>query len=189
MPNAATTPTERLLPLAEYQKLASSAQPTELVCGKVVPLRPPFPWHGFVCGRVDQIVGRFICDHDLGYAVINNSGVLTQRNPDSLRGADFAFYSYERVPKGMMLKLGYLTVAPELVIEVREPDDPWQEVWGKFGEFLKAGVRVICDLDPQRRTATLYQTSEPEVTLQAEEELTLPRLLPGFTTKVARFFE
>ena len=64
---------------------------------------------------------RQFCDeHNLGHVVSNDSGVVTERDPDTVRGADVAFYSYGRVPPGPFPR-GYLAVAPELVFEVRSP--------------------------------------------------------------------
>ena len=37
---------------------------------------------------------------DLGRVVTNDSGIVTQRDPDTVRGADVAYYSYARLPKG-----------------------------------------------------------------------------------------
>ena len=53
---------------------------------------------------------------------------ITERDPDTLRGADFAFYSYTQVPKGSFPKRGYLKVPPDLVVEVRSPDDRWKNI-------------------------------------------------------------
>jgi Uma2 family endonuclease len=184
------TPTgERLLSIEEYQQLPGNDRPTELVRGRVVEMRFPYPWHGYMCGLVSRIVGGFALTHDLGYPMINNSGVITERDPDTLPGADFAFYSYARVPKGTLKKRGYLDVAPDLVVEVRSPDDAWKDILAKVAEYLGAGVTVVCVLDPQRNTATVYRPDQPEVTLSAEQILSFPDVLPGFAVPVQRFFE
>ena len=188
MASAATTSSERLLSIEEYQQLPANGQRTELVRGRIITLNPPFPWHGYVCGNVILLAGGFVRDQDRGYVVSNDAGVVTARNPDTLRGADFAFYSYKRVPKGSLAKRGYLAVAPDLVIEVRSPDDLWKDILGKVVEYLNAGVSIVCVLDPERRTATIYDPNK-QVTLQADEELTFPEVLPGFAVKVGRFFE
>ena len=185
----ASPATEKRLTLEEYEKLPPNGQLTELVRGRVVTLNPPFPWHGYVCARVGLIVGGFVDNQDRGYSMTNDSGVITERDPDTLRGADFAFYSYKRVPKGSLAKRGHLTIAPDLVIEVRSPGDPWKGIFVKVGEYLNAGVEVVCVLDPERRTATVYQATEPEFTLQEDQELTFPTVLPGFAVRVAHFFE
>ena len=75
------------------------------------------------------------------------------------------------------------------MIEVRSPDDLWKDILVKVAEYLQAGVDVVCVLDPERSTATIYEPHKPEVTLQADQELTFPSVLPGFSIKVRRFFE
>jgi Uma2 family endonuclease len=184
-----TAERERLLTLEEYEQLPQNGQRTELVRGRVIPMNPPFPYHGFVCGKVDRIVGGFAEANDRGYTMCNDSGVVTERMPDTLRGADFAFYSYEKVPKGSLKRRGYLLVVPDLIVEVKSPDDAWNEVRAKVEEYLKAGVPVVCVLDPERLTATVFQADGPEQILAAEELLSFPQVLPGFSAQVRRFFE
>jgi Uma2 family endonuclease len=155
----------------------------------------PFPQiryldeEGFVCGRVVLIVGGFIEANDRGHPLCNDSGVVTERGPDTVRGADFAFYSFQRVPKGSLKPRGYLPVAPDLIIEVKSPDDVWQEVRAKVAEYLKAGVTVVCVLDLEHLTATVFQAGQPERTVSADESLSFSPVLPGFSTQVRRFFE
>jgi Uma2 family endonuclease len=111
----ATASTAQSLTTAEeYLELACQTdKPTELVRGRMVVMNPPFPWHGYVCGKVDRIIGGFIETNDLGYPVTNDGGIITERDPDTVRGADVAFYSYKRVPKGTMPKRGYAPDKPD----------------------------------------------------------------------------
>ena len=180
---------ERLLTLEEYVQMPDNGAPTELVRGRVVTLTPLYSYHGFVCSKADRILGAFVDPRELGYILSNDSGVVTERDPDTLRGADVAFYSFARVPKGSLLHRGYLSVAPDLVIEVRSPGDAWSEILTKVAEYLRAGVRVVCVLDPQRTTATVYRADAPEVTLHEDQELTFSDVLPGFSVEVRRFFQ
>jgi Uma2 family endonuclease len=152
-------------------------------------VNPPFPWHGFVCGKVDRIVGGFIEQGDLGYPITNDAGIITEREPDTMRGADFAFYSYQRVPKGTLGRTGYLAVAPDLAIEVKSPDDRWKDILTKVVEYLNAGVSIVCVLDPARLTVTVYEPDQPEQRYEADATLTLSGVLPGFSVLVRRFFE
>jgi Uma2 family endonuclease len=139
-----------LLTVEEYLQLPPAGRRTELVRGKVVFMNPPFPWHGFVCGKVVLFVGGFIETNDLGYPLCNDSGVVTEQDPDTLRGADFAFYSYQQVPKGTLQKKGYLYVTPKLIVEVKSPDDLWKDVLAKVAEYsecwrdgrVRAGYRA-----------------------------------------------
>jgi Uma2 family endonuclease len=189
MATVQTAAPDRLLTLEEYAQLPDHGVPTELLRGRVVSMNLPIPFHGFVCGKVDRLMGGFIEEHDLGYPVTNDAGIVTERDPDTMRGADFAFYSYRRVPKGTLAKKGYLDVVPDLAVEVKSPEDRWKDILAKVVQYLNAGVTVVCVLDPERSTVTVYQAHEPERAYTADETLTLSNVLPGFAVVVRRFFE
>lgn len=179
---------EALLTAEEYGLLPDNGQPTELVRGRVVPMNMPFPRHGEICSRIDRLVGSFVEAHDLGRVVCNDSGVITGRDPDTVRGADVAFYSYARVPRGPLPERQYLPVAPELVFEVRSPGDRWRDILAKVVEYLDAGVIAVCVLDPVPQTAHLYYADQPEQICTADQELVLPDILGDFRVPVGRFF-
>src|SRR4051812_1645700 len=106
-----------LLTAEEFAERPDPGYPEELVRGRIVPMTVPKPRHGEICVEACFILKSWVRDHDLGRVLSNDSGVITQRGPDTVRGADVAFYSYTRVPKGP-LPDRYLDVAPDLVVEV-----------------------------------------------------------------------
>jgi Uma2 family endonuclease len=177
-----------LLTAEEYLRLPDDGRPTELVRGRVVEMNVPTPRHGEICLQAGYLLRRFLEDHPLGRVASNDGGVVTERNPDTLRGADVSFYSYQRVPRGPLPR-GYLGVVPELVFEVRSPTDRRAAVLAKVAEYLEAGVTLVCVLDEQAMTATVYHADRPEHTFAADEELDLSEALPGFRVAVGRFFE
>jgi Uma2 family endonuclease len=181
------TTLERLT-AAEFGSRPDPGYPEELIQGRIVPMPPPTPRHGQVCGKVDRMLGFFADEHDLGHVLCNDSGVITERNPDTVRGADIAYYSYAKIPKGP-LPQGYLTVPPDLVVEVRSSDDRWDDIQAKVDEYLHAGVRVVIVLDPKHRTAQVFRIDQPAHSLGPDDELALPDLLGEFRTAVRRFFE
>jgi hypothetical protein len=74
------------------------------------------------------LVDRFLEDHDIGRAVTNDSGVVTERNPDTVRGADVMYHSYhQRMPADMEPE-DYPEVPPEIIWEVLSPNDRRQKV-------------------------------------------------------------
>jgi len=72
---------------------------------------------------------------------------------------------------------------------VRSPNDRWQSITAKAGEYLTAGVLVVCVLDPETRTVGIYTANEFPSRKTAEEELTLPEVFPDFKVPVRQFFE
>jgi Uma2 family endonuclease len=182
------TVAEALLTAEEYRLLPDNGQRTELVRGRVVPVNVPAPRHGQICGKIVRILGAYLDGQDVGHVVCNDSGVLTERDPDTARGADVVFYSYARVPPGPFPE-GYLPVLPELVFEVRSPTDRWRAVLAKVVEYLNAGVDVVCVLDPVPQTAHVFSGDHPARVYTAEQELALPEVLGDFRAAVARFFD
>ncbi len=179
---------EALLTAEEYVELPDNGEPTELVRGRIVPVNVPAPRHGQICAKIVRILGRFLDDTDLGRLVSNDSGVVTERDPDTVRGGDVAYYSYARVPRGPLPR-GYLQVVPELVFEVRSPTDRWGQILAKVGEYLQAGVTLVCVLDETTQSGYVYRSDQPVQVFTAEQELTLPEALPGFRGVVGRFFD
>lgn len=174
--------------IEEYARLPASERPTELVRGRIVEMNVPKPKHGYVCGNIYYALRKHADEHDLGRAFSNDSGVVTERDPDTLRGADVSYYSFDRLPRGP-LRDGYFNVPPELVFEVRSPDDRWGEILQNVGEYLSAGVKVVCVVDPATDTAQVHRNDQPPVTAGRDDTLDLDDAVPGFRPRLAEFLE
>jgi Uma2 family endonuclease len=179
---------ERLLTAEDFRRLPDDGVPKELVRGKVVPKNVPAPRHGQICVKIVRLLSRHLDLHDDGHLVSNDSGVVTERGPDTVRGVDVAYYSFARVPRGPFPE-GYLSVPPELVFEVLSPTDWWREVRSKAMEYLETGVTTVCVLDPTRQEVHAYNNDVPDRVFKADEELTLPEVLTEFRAPVRSFFE
>jgi Uma2 family endonuclease len=188
VPTITAPAAQRLLSAAEYAKLADRGIPTELVRGRVVEMNVPAPRHGEICANITTLINPHVRGQGMGRIVSNDGGILTQRDPDTVRGGDVAYYSYGRVPQGP-LPAGYLDVVPELVFEVRSPTDRWSRLITKAGEYLEAGVTVVCLLDQVSETVQVYRADELPRTLHADDELHLPDILGELRFPVRRFFE
>ena len=179
---------EALMTAEEFGQRPDPGHPEELVQGRIVSMPPPDRRHGSVCLKAGRILGNFVEEHDLGHAMSNDSGVITERDPDTVRGADVAYYSYARLPKGP-LPTGYGPEVPELVVEVVSASDRWRDIHEKVAEYLRAGVLVVVVLDPTPQTAHVFGADDAPRALGPEDELILPGILEGFRVRVGRFFE
>jgi Uma2 family endonuclease len=179
---------EALLTAEEFGRRSDPGYPEELVQGRIIAMPPPKPRHGQVCTKVIRLLDRHVEKHDLGHVLSNDSGVITERDPDTVRGADVSFYSYDRVPKGE-IPPGYLTVPPDLIVEVRSPDDRWRDLLTKVNEYLAIGVSCVIVLDPEPVTAHIFHADRAPQQLGANDELTVPDVLDKFEVKISRFFE
>ena len=169
----------------QYAALPDDGRCTELVRGRIVEVPRPTSAHGYFCANVAGILGGYVKANDLGRAVSNRCGVQTERDPDTVRGPDVAFYSFDRIPRGPKPP-GYWP-APELVFEVRSPSNSWPSVSAKATEYLNAGVKVVCVLDPDTAGIGVYTPDEFPRRLTTDEELALPEVFPDFRVPVREF--
>ena len=103
MPLVAAPP--QLLTAEEYFGLRLD-RPTELVRGTIVDMSRPAPIHGYVMMNFGRVLGNFAIANKLGRIVGGDSAVITERDPDSVRGPDVAFYSFARFRRGRCRKTG-----------------------------------------------------------------------------------
>ena len=116
------------------------------------------------------------------------SGRRNQRAPDSVRGADVAYFSYERLPKHVTPR-GYPDVPPEVVFEVMSPDDVFRDVMEKADEYLAVGVDLVFVVDPGREQAMMLRKGELGTVFRLADELVFPGVLPEFRLPVRSLFE
>lgn len=172
----------------QFAALPAANHPQELVAGRVVDMPSPLTPHGQVIFNIAFLLKSYLKQHDIGRAWGAESGLITARDPDSVRGMDAAFCSYQRWPKGEPQK-GYAEIAPELVFEVMSPDDRWPRVLKKITEYIDAGVLVVCTVDPELKTLQIHTDGSSARTLRAEDTFELPEILPGFSCRVSELFE
>lgn len=159
----------------------------ELVRGVVTEAPMPGFEHGKVCLTIGALIYLHAEAHDLGHVTSNDTSVQTERNPDTVRGGDVCFWSYERLPKGSVPR-GLAPAAPDLVVEVRSPSDLWTDLFAKVEEYLAAGVRVVVVIDPESRTASVCRPGQSQEMLRQEDALTIPDVLPGFSMPLGKLF-
>jgi Uma2 family endonuclease len=179
---------EQLLTAEEYARIASEIDGrTELVRGRMVVMPPPQTAHGYWCIHIAGILRDFVRANQLGRVVGNDGGVQTEHDPDTVRGADVAYYSYDRVPRGPLPK-GYWP-APELAVEVKSRDDRWKTIHKKVAEYLDVGVLTVVVIDPEKQLIHVTTPDHETETLKLGDTLTLPESLPGFSVPVREIFE
>jgi Uma2 family endonuclease len=159
----------------------------ELVRGEVVTMPNPGFEHGEVQLQVGFLIKSFLKANPIGRAV-TESGTVTERKPDTVRGPDVSFYSAARLPLGQRVQK-YHTEVPDLCAEVVSPSNSLRKLKDKAKEYLFAGVRAVWIVDPEDRTVTIVTEPLESRVLEAGATLDGGDVLPGFSCKVAEFFE
>lgn len=158
----------------------------ELVRGEVITMCVPGFSHGFCQLRAGSILDQYGRLTRLGRAVVE-SGVITERDPDSVRGPDVSFWTVAQLPLDQMPK-GYPPGFPELCVEVLSPYNVFAKILEKMGEYFRAGTRMVWIIDPEDRTVTIYRTPDEGQVLHESATLTCEDVLPGFSCPVREFF-
>jgi Uma2 family endonuclease len=184
----ATATDTKLITAEEFLHLADGGACTELVRGRIVEMNRPHTSHGYFMTGIASILRQYVREHDLGRVVSGDAGVVTEHEPDTVRGPDVAFYSYQRIPKGPLPK-GYWPSTPELVIKIRSVDDRWKDIIQKAGEYLAAGVLTVAVVDPESVRVHLFSADRETAILNRDDELTFPDILPGLAVPVNKLFE
>ncbi len=160
---------------------------TELVKGELVCMAPTGHLHGYIESKFSAILYAFVEEHKLGRVLVGEVGIYIQRDPDTVRGADAAFISNERMAQ--VQSSSYLDVAPELIVEVMSPDDRWHDLTDKLTEYFDVGVQMVWVAEPRQRRVHVYRSLTEIEILTADDTLTGGDVLPGFSVPVAELFE
>ncbi len=158
----------------------------ELVRGEVIELPAPNKPHGVVCIRVGHLLMNYVDQRGFGYVTCNDSGVILERDPDTVRGPDVALYEDANTFAELHPKYG--EVPPRLAVEVLSPNDRANKVLRKINDYLRCGVGMVWVIDPEIRTVTVHQPGKQQIELTESQELTGEDVLPGFRCLVSDFF-
>lgn len=185
---AAPAPAPRPTLITEEEFLEKYAHRyADLVDGHLVEFGMPNQRHGEVCSEAHYLLTHFVKERQLGRTLSNDAHVRISQNPDKVRGPDISYFSFARMPRGPAPN-GPSDIIPELCVEVRSPSNTWMDIFGKTLDYLRIGVSVVLVLDPDTQTASVYRSDSGQHIFNADDELTLPDVLPGFAVPVRRFF-
>jgi Uma2 family endonuclease len=184
----ATVTETKLMTAEEFMAADLGDGNFELVRGEVREVPPAMPEHGRTCGSVFFVLETYGRQTALGYALSNDSGILTERNPDTVRGPDVCYYSHARWPRAQ-LSNSLPPVPPDLAVEVVSPGNRFAEIIKKVSEYLEVGVALVWVVYPKRREVVIYRASDEQTMTLHEHDVieNLPEL-PGFRCSVSDFF-
>lgn len=179
--------TKTFMTAAEFANTGPETDGFELVRGELVQMPPTRPRHGEVCGNVVFILKAYKKSRGQGCVVGNDAGVITETDPDTVRGPDVFFFLNPTWTGPAPNR--YFDIPPTLAVEVRSEGQPWKELTQKVDEYMQMGVPMAWIVDPSTDRLTVFQPNLEPVILAAESEFDGGDLLPGLHFKVAEVFE
>ncbi len=158
----------------------------ELREGKIIIMSPSDSVSGEIGARFSTLLGTWVYNHNLG-RILDSSTGFRMPNGDLL-SPDVSFVSRERLKQNPRT---YLSVVPQLIVEIKSSRDRIRELEEKIALFLSQGVHVGILIDPDTHTVCVYRSGElskdagngeplPQaVTLRDGDTLTIAELFPG----------
>jgi Uma2 family endonuclease len=159
----------------------------ELERGEVVEMSSPGEIHGSVCWWIGVLLGMYALKRGKGRAATNDTGVIVEEGPDTVRGPDVVFFDESRPLDQLNWK--HTRQVPTLVIEVVSPTDKPNKITRRIGEYLHRGVPLVWIVDPDDRTVGVHRKGELPRTLDEKDELTGEDVLPDLKVPVADLFK
>ena len=188
MPTATLT-AERPLTAADLLRMDAEGLRGELIRGVFVETMPPGKTRAFVASKLGFLLQTFVFPRRLGVVSTSEIGVWIERDPDTVRAPDLAFFSIEKEPPDAETSLGYSTAVPDLVVEIKSPNDRFAAMREKALTWLAHGARMVWNVYPDTRTVDVRRPNRPIITLTEGDELGGYDVLPGFACKVSEIFE
>ncbi|SRR5260370_6469438 len=163
----------------------------ELREGKIIIMSPSDSVSGEIGMRFGSLLSAWVYTHNSG-RVLDSSTGFRMPNGDLL-SPDVSFVSRERLKQNPRT---YLTVIPQLIVEIKFIRDRIHELEEKIALFLSQGVQVGILIDPDTNTVCVYRfeglsknagSGEPiptVTTLRDGDTLTIPELFPGLEISI-----
>jgi Uma2 family endonuclease len=134
------------------------------------------------------MLDAYVSGRRIGRVGSNETGLHVKREPPRSRGADVVFISYQRLPADQEPE-GFLTVPPELVVEVLGLKDSWEEMLDKVKDYHEFGVDMVWVADPHTRSVKKFPRGGAPMIVHEGQDIDGGSSLPGLKVSVAKFFE
>ena len=183
-----TTTDTKLLTAEDLLRLYSKGVRGELIRGVLCETMATGQEHGEAVTAFVYRLMSFVEPRKLGRLTASDSGVRLERDPDTVREPDIAFFSAEKIPPGVRVR-GYAEVVPDLVVEIVSPSDSLREVNDKARMWLSYGVSLVWVVHLDSRTVDVHREGGRVSRLTESDILDGEDVLPGFACAVGEFFE
>lgn len=128
---------------------------------------------------------EYVIANGLGYVFAADCGFRCfAHDPTQVRKPDAAFVAADRISAAEITE-GWITVVPDLVVEIVSPRDTFTAMEVKLGDYREAGVPVVWVIDPETRTAMLHRADGSSERLPQPVELVGEGPLAGFRCPLA----
>jgi len=151
----------------------------ELVGGKIIIMAPSGYESEEVAFEFGSQLRNWVRPRKLG-RVTGSSAIFDLPNGDR-RAPDVSFVRADKLPQTTKKPAA---VVPDLVVEVKSPNDSLEELRQKIQSFLTQGTTVGILIDPDTRQLEVLRPDTTPQLLSDGDVLTIPELFPEWSLQV-----
>ena len=160
----------------------------ELVDGVLFMMSPAGGRHGRIAQRIALLIGMHVEKNRLGVLYAAETGFKIAASPDTVIAADVAYIESSRFEL-IEDETRYLTIPPDLIVEVVSPNDSFVRTEAKILRWLDAGCRLALLVDPESETVHAYRARHNIQLISGSELLDCSDVIPDFRVSVCEFFK
>ena len=155
----------------------------ELIHGEIIE-KVPTEEHGLITANLCGFLWQYTRQSGIGRAVIE---VRVQAPEDDYnsRQPDLAVFVDTTRP---VVRRGPVLQMPDVVIEVKSPNDTYASMRERAAYYLAHGTRLVWLLYPAKGLVEVYSQSADSDILTGADTLQGEEVLPGFTLQVREIF-
>ncbi len=147
---------------------------------------PPGIRRALIVAKLIALLLSCVEEKELG-SVLADAGILTERNPDTVRAPDVQFFDHHRLPLDAEIP-AYAEVAPNLAEEVRSPNDRRRALHEQANMWLNVGVQMVWVVQPESRSVDVYRSGQDTIRLSGTDSLEGLNVIPGFRCELEDVF-
>jgi Uma2 family endonuclease len=155
----------------------------ELVDGGITVMSPSGYESDEVAARVIGKLFPYVDKNRLGRITASSAG-FTLPNSNT-RAPDVSFVAAERLRRAPR---SFAELAPDLMVEVKSPDDALQKLRDKIDDFLRQGTRVGILIHPEQRWVEIRRSGQDPIILRDGDWLSVPDVIPGWKVAVSELW-
>jgi Uma2 family endonuclease len=181
-------PRERL---TRYQYEAFIAQPEnherlfELIDGEIIEKMPTQEHADFAGELIFALKWHLKQNPHIVDCVLPEARYQLPHDEENARIPDVSFVS---IPKDKLVKRGAAPYMPDLAIEIKSPDDSYEEMRQRAAYYLANGSKMVWLGFPQRREVEVHLAGKIVLTLTIDDTLDGGDVVPGFKLKLRDLF-
>jgi len=178
---------KQLTTLEEFERFI--AQPEnrgysfELINGEIIK-KMPTEEHGVIAGIIVTEFNIYLRTNPIGRAGVEVRHRIPEDRQNDLI-PDVSFISTERALA--LTKKGAVPLMPDLVVEIKSPDDRNLEMREKALYYLKNGSRIVWLVFPAKQQVEVYTEDSVQV-FGVDDTLDGGEVLPGFSLDLSTLF-